>query len=56
MLLRETIAVYCECHAVDINTLCGQSTEFVCVKAGDTYSDYWALNDIPIHSNLNMLV
>ena len=43
MLYREIIAVCSEIHTKHINTLCGQSVEFVNVKAGGTYSDHWAL-------------
>jgi hypothetical protein len=28
MLFRETVAVYCENHMEQINTLCGQNAEF----------------------------
>jgi len=37
------IAVCSEIHAKHMNTLCGQNTEFVNVKAGGTYSDHWPL-------------
>jgi hypothetical protein len=43
MLFMEIIAVCSQIHAKHINTLCGQNVEFVNVKAGGTYSDYWAL-------------
>jgi hypothetical protein len=43
MLYREIIAVFSEIHTKHINTLCGQNTEFVNVKAGGTYSDHSAL-------------
>jgi hypothetical protein len=41
MLFRETVAVYCENHMEQRNTLCGQNAEFYYVKAGDTYSNRW---------------
>jgi len=43
MLYREIIAVSSQIHTKRINTLCGQNTEFLNVKAGGTYSDHWAL-------------
>jgi len=43
MLFREIIAVCSQIHTKHINTLCGQNTEFLSVKPGDTYSDHWAL-------------
>jgi hypothetical protein len=43
MLFREIVAVYCDNHMKHTNTLCGQNVEFLCVKAGGTYSDHWAL-------------
>jgi len=43
MLYREIIAVCYEIHSKHINTLCGQNVEFLSVKPGGTYSDYWAL-------------
>jgi cysteine sulfinate desulfinase/cysteine desulfurase-like protein len=46
MLYREIIAVCSEIHTRDINTLCGQNTEFVNVTAGGTYSDQWALEGL----------
>jgi hypothetical protein len=36
MLFREIIAVYFENHTNEINTLCGQKTELLNVKAGGT--------------------
>jgi hypothetical protein len=38
MLFRETAAVYCENHTEHINTVCGQNTEILYVKAGGTYT------------------
>ena len=38
---REIIAVCSEIHAKHINTLCGQNTEFLGVKAGGTYSNHF---------------
>jgi hypothetical protein len=32
------------------NTLCGQNAEFWFVKAGGTYSNYWALKDLVVAS------
>jgi hypothetical protein len=46
MLFRETVAVYCENQTEHTNTLCGQNAEFWYVKAGGTYSNHWALNDL----------
>jgi hypothetical protein len=43
MLFRETVAVYCENHMEHTNTPCGQNAEFWYVKAGGTYTNYWAL-------------
>jgi hypothetical protein len=43
MLLRETVAVYCENRTEHTNTLCGQNAEFWHVTAGGTYSNHWAL-------------
>jgi len=43
MLYREIIAVCSEIHTNHINTLCGQSVEFVNIKPCGTYSDHWAL-------------
>jgi len=42
-LCREIIAVCSEMHAKHTKPLCGQYTEFMNVKGGDTYSDHWAL-------------
>jgi hypothetical protein len=42
MLFRETVAVYCENHTEHTDTLCAQSAEFWCVKAGGKYSNHWA--------------
>jgi hypothetical protein len=38
MLFKEIIPVYSENHMKPINTLCGQNTELLIVKAGGTYS------------------
>jgi len=43
MLYREIIAVCSQIQAKHINTLCGQNTAFLNVKAGGTYSDHWTL-------------
>ena len=43
MLYREIIAVCSEIHTTHINMLCGQNTELLNVKWGDTYSDHWDL-------------
>jgi len=42
MLCREIIAVCSQIYTKYINTLCGQSAEFVNVKPGGTYSNHWA--------------
>jgi hypothetical protein len=36
MLTREIIAVYCENHMENINTLCGQNAEFGVCLTGNT--------------------
>ena len=38
MLYKQIIAVCSQIHTKHINTLCGQNTEFLNVKAGGTYS------------------
>jgi hypothetical protein len=38
MLYREIIAFCSKIHTKHKNTMCGQNTEFVNVKAGGTYS------------------
>jgi hypothetical protein len=43
MLVRETVAVYCENHTEHTDTLCGQDAEIWYVKAGGTYTNQWAL-------------
>jgi hypothetical protein len=43
MLIRETVAVYCENHTEHTDTLCGQNAEFWHVKEGGTYSNHWDL-------------
>jgi len=43
MVYREIIAVCYQIHAKRINTLCGQSVEFLNVNPGGTYSNHWAL-------------
>ena len=43
MLYREIMAVCSEIHTKHINSLRGQSVEFVNIKSGGTYSDHWAL-------------
>jgi hypothetical protein len=43
MLFMEIIAVYSQNHINSINTLCGQNTELLNVKSGDTYSSQPAL-------------
>jgi hypothetical protein len=40
MLFGETVAVYCENHRENTDTLCGQNPEFWYVKAGGTYTNY----------------
>jgi hypothetical protein len=45
MLLRETVAVYCENHTEHINTLCVHKAEFRNVQAGGTFSYHCSLND-----------
>jgi hypothetical protein len=37
MLLRETVAVYCENHMEHTDTLCEQNAEFLHAEAGGTY-------------------
>jgi hypothetical protein len=55
MLCREIIAVCSEIHTKHINTLCGQNVEFVNVKPGGTYSNYWALKGQWLLVQLNQL-
>jgi len=43
MLYTEIVAVSSQIHTKNINTLCGQNTEFLNVTASGTYSDHWAL-------------
>jgi len=43
MLYREIIAVCSQIHTKHINTLCGQSVEFVNVKPGDMQSTFLSL-------------
>jgi hypothetical protein len=43
MLLRETVAVYCENHTEHTNTLCGQNVEFYSIKADGTHRNHHAL-------------
>jgi hypothetical protein len=38
MLFREIISVYCENRMRDINTLCGQNSNYFNVKVNGTYS------------------
>jgi ribosomal protein L44E len=43
MRFGETVAVYCvycENHTEHTDTLCGQNVEFLCVKAGGTYTNH----------------
>jgi hypothetical protein len=57
MLFGETVAVYCENHMKHTDTLCGQNTEFLYVKAGGTYSDQWVLKgSFPKTENYGLLV
>jgi hypothetical protein len=42
MLFREAIAVYYETHTKHIYTLCGQTAEFLNIKAGGTYNNHCA--------------
>jgi hypothetical protein len=44
LLYKEIIAVYTENHTKHINTLCGQHTELLNVKAGGTYIYHWDLS------------
>jgi hypothetical protein len=37
MVFRETVAVYCENYAEQINAQCGQNAEVLYVKGGGTY-------------------
>ena len=43
MLYRKKIAVCSQIHIKHINTPCEQNVELLNIKAGGTYSDYWAL-------------
>jgi hypothetical protein len=42
-LFKEIIAVYSVNHTKPINTLCGQVTDLLLVKAGGTYTYHYAL-------------
>jgi len=42
MFYREMIAVCSQIHTKHLNTLCGQSVEFVKVKPSGTYCNHWA--------------
>jgi hypothetical protein len=44
MLCGETVAVYCENHMEQTDTLCGQNAESWYVEADGTYSNHRALN------------
>jgi hypothetical protein len=46
MLFREIITVYCESHTERISTNCLQTTEFLDVKAGGTYSYRFAVKSV----------
>jgi hypothetical protein len=48
MLFREIIPVYCENHMEHTNTLCGQNSDFLCVKAGGAYSYRCAFKGLTI--------
>ena len=51
MLYREIIAVCSQINTKLINTLCGQNVEFVTIKNGGAYNDYWALNVTGTHAH-----
>jgi hypothetical protein len=55
MLYREITAVCSEIHTKHINTLCGQSVEFVNVKPGSTYSNHLALKGYIPYRAVNIL-
>jgi hypothetical protein len=42
MLFGDIVAVYCEKHTGQTDTLCGQNVEFLYLKAGGIHSDHWA--------------
>jgi hypothetical protein len=46
MLFRETVAVYCDNHTEHTDALCGQNAQFGNIKAGGTYSNHCALNQL----------
>jgi hypothetical protein len=48
MLLREIMAVCTENYVKPINTVCGQNSELLIVKARDKYSYHWALKDFDV--------
>jgi hypothetical protein len=45
-LYRVGIAVCCEIHTKQTNTLCGQNVEFVNISPCGTYSDDWHLKRV----------
>jgi hypothetical protein len=51
MLYREIIAVCSEIHTKHINTLRGQSMQFVNVKPSGTNSNHWALKGADVYVN-----
>ena len=42
MLQTYTVAVCSDIHTKHMNTLCGQTVEFLNVKPGGTYTNQWA--------------
>jgi hypothetical protein len=41
MILKEIVAIYCENHAEQSDTLCGQKAEFQCVEEDCIYRNHW---------------
>jgi hypothetical protein len=51
MPFGETVAVYCENHTEQADTLCGQNAEFKCVKSGGTYSNHQVITTPAVTDN-----
>jgi hypothetical protein len=46
MVLNKLFILYSEIHMKQINTLCGQNSELLNVKAWGTYSYHWTLKGL----------
>jgi hypothetical protein len=56
MLYREIIAVCSKFHNEHMNILCGQNVEFLDVKLGGTYIDYWGLKDSKLEEHKTLTI